>query len=259
MRVRGTMALSLVAMATIGTGAISGAASALERAPNQRLPPVTITIGRVDAAPVIVPTTVAHLLSMRDRYKLSDVRSRRASVTAGPVVFAVSGSRLRTTSPKGLAALRAPDRITILAAGVDAGMDIVDGLSLHAFSTAMRVKRRIDLLPGSSRSLNSSMMAFGVGLERSALGSLVLDYTSNAAHGRRDALSRTTEQVGGAVPFGKAMRVSLTNATATDQRGHLTWMLSAASVRRPLAEGDISAGTRELDDRRAELAFRIAL
>ncbi|MEG3124852.1 hypothetical protein [Sphingomonas sp. GB1N7] len=242
----------------MGIGTIA-AGAAIAHEPDQRLPPITLAIVHGKAAPLVTPAATTRLLSERDRYTLSDTRTRGTQIAAGPMTLGISGSRLRNTPQKGQFALRAPDRVSVMAAGVDAGLDVLEGMTLHAFSNVMRVKRRIDLLPGTSRSLNSSMMALGVGIERSALGSLVFDYTSNAARGRRDALSRMTEQVGGAVPFGKGMRVSLTNATANDQRGRLTWTLSAASVNRPMYDNDFSAASRTMADRRAEMAFRIAL
>ncbi|KQS01554.1 hypothetical protein ASG11_18060 [Sphingomonas sp. Leaf357] len=256
MRIRGSVALRVAVAAGLGT-IVAGAAVAHE--PDQRLPPITLSIVRGKAATLVSSAATTRLLSERDRYTLNDTRTRSTSIAAGPVTLGISGSRLRTTSQKGQFALRSPDRVSVMAAGFDAGIDMLEGLTLHAFSSMMRVKRRIDLLPGTSRSLNSSMTAFGMGIERSALGSLVLDYTDNNARGRRDPLSRMTEQVGGAVPFGKGMRVSLTNATATDQRGRLTWTLSAAAVKRPMYDNDFSGSSRTMADRRAEMAFRIAL
>ncbi|QQV78604.1 hypothetical protein H5J25_08345 [Sphingomonas aliaeris] len=102
-------------------------------------------------------------------------------------------------------------------------------------------------------------MAAGFGMERSGIGAIVLDYTDNTARGRQDGLSRMTEQVVAAVPFGKAVRLAMTNATATDERGRLTWTVSAASVSRPVYQADFGAGAGSLSDRRAEVAFRIAL
>ncbi len=123
----------------------------------------------------------------------------------------------------------------------------------------MRVKRRLDVLPGASRSLNSSMMAAGVGIERSGVGGLVLDLTSNTARGQPDGLSSRTEQVGAAVPFGKGVRLAMTNATVSDERGRLTWTVSATSIIRPVYQPEFGAAAGSSSDRRAEMAFRLAL
>lgn len=264
MSIRGNITSRIAVVAAIGFGAGlglsgfgAGAASAHE--PDQRLPPITLEIGATKAPAILIPTAASHLLSDRDRFTLTDGRTKATRFAVGPMALTVSGSRLRTRSQKGQQSLRSPDRISVFAGGLDAGVDVLEGVTLHAFTTLMRAKRRIDLLPGASRSLNSSVTAFGMAIEQSALGSLVLDYTSNAARGRHDALSRMTGQVGGAMPFGKGMRLSLSNATAADARGRLTWTMSAASVRRPTYLGDFSASMPSVADRRAEVAFRIAL
>lgn len=253
MRVWGPIASSLA----ITMACAAGAASAHE--PDHRLPPITIAMLSEKAPRLETPASTTRLLSLRDRYTLADMRTRGKHFALGDLALAFSGSRLRSAGLKDPSGLRASERVSVFSAGMDAALDIVDGMRLRAFSTTMRVKRRLDLLPGASRSLNSSMMAAGVGIEQNALGSIVLDYTDNKARGRRDGLSRMTEQVGAAVPFGKGLRLSMTNATASDERGRLTWTVSAASIDRPVYQAGFGTSAGTLGDRRAEVAFRIAL
>ena len=236
----------------------AGAANAHQT--NHRLPPVTI-FWQAETKPATsdASTATTRSLSRRDQFSLVAGRTRQSRFDAGPILFTITGSKLRTASQTDRSELRNRDRMSVLAIGMDAGIEVTDTITFHAFSQSMRAKRRIDLLPGSSRSLKSGMTVIGVGLEHDALGSVKLDYTSNAMRGRHDALSRITEQLGGAAPFGKGLRLALSTASGAEVPGRVSWTVSAAAIERPAYIGTLAPTTQRLADNRAEIAFRIAL
>jgi hypothetical protein len=180
-------------------------------------------------------------------------RARYANV--GPVTLAIRAVRMASISIIQGDVIRSPDRFSVKAVGVDAGLDIASGLSLRTFATATRMRRRLGVAADRARSIGTTAATIGMGIERAGLAALTLDYDRTRANGHRRTLDDMVEQSGG-TPIGQGFRLTLANATAGLMAGRVAWSLSAMALQRSNPTSTSFALDRATMDRRAEASVR---
>jgi hypothetical protein len=182
---------------------------------------------------------------------------REQKLSAGPVDGMLRLTRIRSGGKQGSAWPLATDRFTTKAARLVIGTDILPGWRIAGESGLSLTKRHVDRVPTGSRPLTMATMEIGMAASHAGLGSIALAYVDAMTRGRRQGFDRMAELLGGAPLAGRGLRLSIAQGDEGNAAAAPRWSLAFASMRRPLADAALTAGTNRRLDNRVELGLHV--
>lgn len=184
-------------------------------------------------------------------------RARDQKLGAGPFEGTLRLSRIRGGGAKEMQWPLATDRFTTKAARLSIGANMLSDWRIAAESELSLTRRHVVRVPTGSRPLTMATMEVGLAAVHDGSGSIALAYVDTMTRGRRRPFDRMAELLGGAPLAGKGLRLSIAQGDDQAPAWIPRWTVALASMRRPQADAQLTAGSSRRLDNRVELGLKI--
>lgn len=184
-------------------------------------------------------------------------RERDQKLGAGPFEGTLRLSRIRGEGAKEASWPLATDRFTTKSARLSIGANVLPDWRLAVEGELSLTRRHVERVPTGSRPLTMATVELGLAAAHDGFGSIALAYVDTMPRGRRRPFDRMAELLGGAPLAGKGLRLSVSQSDDQARTGFPRWTFALASMRRPQADAELTAGRSRSLDTRVELGLKI--